>query len=252
MTKFKYKLKEQESSSEDETGVGNVREKKDLVLIAKGEYSINDIIDILNDPKNYSKVFTKKSSELENIELDIYGYKNIPANNKKNRALLDAQKEKYGEPFYKQLEKETGDKFTGIQSSGFPPKSKSNDEIVKKYASSTIDKPLTKLDLKWEKLEDREAIKFFTDNISITTSKLESILSNAGLTSGKDYSLGKKLVDENKLRNIVKELINENSLFNLKPDLAFKIYDILKTEYPQIGNDYTKSSFFYFINDKLK
>jgi len=252
MSKYKYKLKEQEITSGDESGIGNVREKKDLVLIAKGDYSIDSIIDILNDSKNYNKVFTKKSSELENIELDIYGYKNIPANSKKNKALLDSQKEKFGEPFYRKIETETGSKFSGIQSSGFPPKSKSNDEIVKKYASNSTEKPINKLDLKYEKIEDREAIKFFTDNISITTSKIESILTNAGLKSGKDYSLGKKLIDESELRTMIKELVNENTSFNLDPKLAFKLYDILKSEYPQIGNDHTKSSFFYFLNEKLK
>ena len=251
--KYKYKLKEQETTSTgDESGVGNIREKKDLVLIAKGDYSINDIIDILNDPKNYNKVFTKKSTELETIESDIYGYRNIPANSKKNKSLLDSQKEKYGEPLYKKLETETGDKFVGIQSSGFPPKTKTNDEIVKKYISNSSEKPLNKLDLKYEKIDDREAIKFLTDNISITSSKIESILTNAGLKSGKDYSLGKKLIDESELRTMIKELVNENTSFNLDPKLAFKLYDILKSEYPQIGNDHTKSSFFYFLNEKLK
>ena len=46
--------------------------------------------------------------------------------------------------------------------------------------------------------------------------------------------------------------MNENALLNIDTTIVFKIYDVLKSKYPQIGKDYTKSSFFYFLNDNVK
>ena len=40
--------------------------------------------------------------------------------------------------------------------------------------------------------------------------------------------------------------------FSIEPNLAFKIYDILSQQYPEIKNNETKSSFFYLINKGLK
>ena len=68
-----------------------------------------------------------------------------------------------------------------------------------------------------------------------------------------DYSLEEKeTMNEDKLRNIIKELIKEDSSFNIDTNTAFKIYDVLKSKYPQIGKDYNKSSFFHFLNDNIK
>jgi putative IMPACT (imprinted ancient) family translation regulator len=39
--------------------------------------------------------------------------------------------------------------------------------------------------------------------------------------------------------------------FKISPELAFKIYNILTKQYPDIYRDYTKSSFFNYINSNL-
>ena len=69
-----------------------------------------------------------------------------------------------------------------------------------------------------------------------------------------DYSLEEKeTMNEDKLRSIIKELIKEDSLFNIDPTIAYKIYHLLKSKYPKIGEDYAKASFFFhFLNDNLK
>jgi hypothetical protein len=53
---------------------------------------------------------------------------------------------------------------------------------------------------------------------------------------------------KSELKELIKEELNS---FNIEPNLAFKIYDILKDVYPEIKRD-SKSNFFYLINDGLK
>ena len=73
-------------------------------------------------------------------------------------------------------------------------------------------------------------------------------MDNAGI----DYFIEEKeSINESKLKTKILEIIEEDKLFNIKPELSGKIYDILKKEYPQISQDHTKSSFFFFLNNKL-
>jgi len=55
-----------------------------------------------------------------------------------------------------------------------------------------------------------------------------------------------------KKAELIKLIKEEMDSFSIEPNLAFKIYDILKEEYPVIGKNETKSSFFHLINNGLK
>lgn len=69
----------------------------------------------------------------------------------------------------------------------------------------------------------------------------------AGKGQWKDYT---KDTLKAKLKENIDKL-KEESIFKIDPELAFKIYNIISQDYPEIGKDYSKSSFFYYINGKL-
>jgi cytochrome c-type biogenesis protein CcmH/NrfF len=52
-----------------------------------------------------------------------------------------------------------------------------------------------------------------------------------------------------------KQIKESNSIkesnYDIAPDLAFKIYDVLGKKYPQIKKDFTKSAFYFFIDEEL-
>ena len=49
----------------------------------------------------------------------------------------------------------------------------------------------------------------------------------------------------------VDELTEEKSMFNINPKLAFRLYDILKVKFPEVGQEFTESAFFTFLNENL-
>jgi PBP1b-binding outer membrane lipoprotein LpoB len=53
------------------------------------------------------------------------------------------------------------------------------------------------------------------------------------------------------IKTEIKKTIKEESMFKIDPNIAFNIYKILTKHYPEIGNDYTKSSFFNLLNKEL-
>jgi hypothetical protein len=55
-----------------------------------------------------------------------------------------------------------------------------------------------------------------------------------------------------KKTELIKLIKEEMNSFGIEPNLAFKIYDILKEEYPVIGKNETPLSFFHLINNGLK
>jgi len=55
-----------------------------------------------------------------------------------------------------------------------------------------------------------------------------------------------------KKAELIKLIKEEMDSFSIEPNLAFKIYDILKEEYPVIGKNETPLSFFHLINNGLK
>lgn len=209
MNKYKYRLVEQGEDGE-ENGLKSFTNKKDLVLTAIGDTSIDYIENTLNNPKKEAlKGFYIARDK--NFESNVFGLPDIKANLKKNPALLDTQKNdesnlyyNNGQPFYKKIEALTGMKFTGIKPSGFPTKNKDNVDIVNTYLSGKI-----KTGLRWEKIRNNTALKFFTDNKETTSNMINAILTNSGLESGKNYKLGSEVVDENK--KLVKEEITEEA-----------------------------------------
>lgn len=203
--KFKYKLVEQET---DDAVNKRFAEKKDLILTAVGDTSIETIVNKLSNPdeKSLKGFYVPRSKDIEN---DIFGLPSILANKKKNAQMMQTQIDTYGKPFYMQVEDLTGMKFKGFQTSKFPVKNIDNIAILKKYIKLTSDfasnKP--KSTLRWDTIRNGNALKFFTDNKEITSNMINSILSNSGLTLGKDYELSIEKLDENKLKKLVKEEI---------------------------------------------
>lgn len=62
---------------------------------------------------------------------------------------------------------------------------------------------------------------------------------------------------QRKLRLLIKEEIHkilkeEEGNFKIEPNFAFKLYDILAKDFKDLQTKYpTKSSFFYYLNNKL-
>ena len=213
---MKYKLKENIEQEEDSI---EKHEKKryDLVL-TPNVVSIIEVIKALENIDNYGPY----TSNLRNSTANV------------NKAVEDH----FGpnQPWIKKkLEKERGKPF--------PPKTK---QAIDTFIRTISSKPNL---LKWK--VDAESIVFPSDknpNKKTTENIIQTIMDNAGI----DYFIEEKeSINESKLKTKILEIIEEDKLFNIKPELSGKIYDILKKEYPQISQDHTKSSFFFFLNNKL-
>lgn len=222
--KYKYKLTERNESDTQDA----LREKNNLILAPKGNYTLDQILDILKNPKpEYLKgVYVPFSENEKEIKLNVYGEKNILANVDKNKTLKANQKEKYGKLFYEYIQDVLATngqsvKFERIITDpvggfilGLPLMTKNNNDIITKYINLTKNKGKKSSGLKWEELPSEAAVRFLTDNMSITEKTIKTILSNAGLESGEDYSLRKEKT-LNELKNIIKEIIT-NERFSFK------------------------------------
>lgn len=225
MSKLKYKLVEQDEpqdgAEEIPAGGGGTKEKiiYDLILTPQ-VVSVDEVVKAFEKIDNYGPYV----SNLRNTKADV------------EKAVVNH----FGpnQPFAKKkLEKERGKPF--------PLKTK---QAVDAFIRSLTAKPsLLKWNVEGESLvfpAKRNPTKQVTKNIIDTVMKKANI----------DYSLEEKeTMNEDKLRSIIKELIKEDSLFNIDPTIAYKIYHLLKSKYPKIGEDYAKASFFFhFLNDNLK
>jgi len=223
--KYKYRLIERRNDSPEDNTQSALREKNNLVLVPKGDYTLDQILNILKNPKpEYLKgVYVPFSEKEQDIKINIYGEKNIMANVDKNKKLKIDQKNKYGKLFYQYVEGEVSKtkgkpvKFERIITEpvggfvlGLPLMTKNNNDIVADYIKLT--KSSKKFnEIKWEELPNEAAVKILTDNMSTTEKTINTILTNAGLKSGEDYSLRKeKVIDE--LKNIIKEIITNERL----------------------------------------
>jgi hypothetical protein len=229
--KYKYRLTERQDESPESTTSSALREKNNLILAPKGNYTLDQILDILKNPKpEYLKGIHIPFSENEkDIRVNVYGEKNILANVDKNKQLKINQKTKYGKLFYKHIEDEISKakgkpvKFERIITEpvggfalGLPLMTKNNNDIIADYIKLTKSSKKSS-GLKWEELPNEAAVKVLTDNMSITEKTINTILSNAGLKSGEDYSLRKeKVISE--LKNIIKEIVT-NERFSFKKRL---------------------------------
>jgi hypothetical protein len=224
MSKLKYKLVEQDEpqdgAEETPTGGGGAKEKivYDLILTPQ-IVSTDEVVKAFEKIDNYGPYV----SNLRNTKADV------------EKAVIDH----FGpsQPFSKKkLEKERGKPF--------PPKTK---QAVDTFIRTLTSKPSL---LKWN-IEGNSLV--FPTNRNPTKQVTKNIISTVMKKANIDYSLEEKeIMNEDKLRDIIKGVIKENSSFNIDTTTAFKIYDILKSKYPQIGKDYTKSSFFHFLNDSIK
>jgi hypothetical protein len=91
------------------------------------------------------------------------------------------------------------------------------------------------------------------DNESTIAAKIKDAI--AGKGQWKDYNKNtlKTKLGENgaiKLMDIYKEGL-QDSMFKIDPSLAFQIYKVLINHYPEIGNDYSESTFFNLLNKEL-
>lgn len=229
---YKYKLVENTS---DEVGDNKgLRGTYNLILSAKNEnYPLDTILDILDNPKDeYLKGAYAPSSESEKeIKLNVYGEKNVLANIDKNKELKNKQVEKYGKLFYKHIEDELGaagnsSKFERILNDpkkdnigktgsegfllGLPLMTKNNNDILSQYIKLTKSKGKTS-GIKYKLLPDESAVKILTPNMSVTEKNINTILTNAGLNSGTDYTLN-RVKDEDLLREIIKEIITRKNI----------------------------------------
>jgi hypothetical protein len=223
--KYKYQLIERRDESPEGTTSDTLREKNNLILAPKGNYTLDQILDILKNPKpEYLKgIYIPFSENEKEIKLNIYGEKNIKANVDKNKQLKINQKAKYGKLFYKHIEDEISKikgksvKFERIITEpvggfilGLPLMTKNNNDIITDYIKLTKNSKKSS-GLKWEELPNEAVVKILTDNMSMAEKTIDTILSNAGLKSGEDYSLRKEKVI-NELKNIIKEIITNERL----------------------------------------
>lgn len=198
MSKYKYRLVEQEEGGEEESGLKQFKAKSELIL-KSNKYTADELLDILNDPKNLEGVFVSKASGLANLEKQVFGDQ---PNRRSNYAVNKEIYKQNGKDLYRKIAQTVGgfDKGTpavkkdtaGNIEFFFPEKSKYNLDLVKDYYTKTSGENAVRSTLTPEKVDDK-TLKFELKD----KSTLEKILKNSKLILGQDYSLDKqKSLDE--------------------------------------------------------
>jgi hypothetical protein len=208
---FKYRLIEQE----EEDGLKGLRGKNELFLTSE-KYTADELLKILNDPKNLGDTYVGRSKELDDLYKRVFG---IPtASDKENKDLYNTEYNGFvGKDLYRDIISKVSKKFDRVppftkkDENGetmyyFFGKTKNNEEVVKDYYLETSDsaKKFIKADITPKKIGDREINFPLNDDIS-----LKKILKAAGLKSGVDYELTKQKVEESTIRNTVREQIKK-------------------------------------------
>ncbi len=187
MYKYKLIIKEEE----DPVLKRNLT-KNELTLTTKDPLTSDEILAILNDPKNLSGVFASKSTDFKDFETQVFGKPNIQSNILYNKEIYKNN----GKPLYSKIAKAVGRGFQKDQFSIkndkegnlvylFPNRTSHNIDLIKTYFSDHLNKTGVSSDLSPDKVDDNN-IKFPLND----ESSLKKILNNAGLTN-KDYSLTK-------------------------------------------------------------
>ncbi len=211
--KYKFKLvkENEEEGSGEESGLKGLKVKNELFLTGEEGLTADDLIKIINDPKNLEGVYPIESGGLKDLKLKVFGDRpNINATIKTNTEIYKNN----GKSFYTEIETVTGEKFdkkgaiikkdkTGSTIFVFPQLNKHNEELVGKYFNLTSDKQAKKSSLNYTRVDD-STLKFPVSD----ESALKKILKKAGLTN-KDYTLEKKEMNEN-LRETIKKLIHKS------------------------------------------
>ena len=211
---YKYKLIEQEEDS----GLKGLRAKNELILTAKGGLqNADDLLKIINDPKNLKDVFAIESRGLDDLISKVFGNKaKIPANVNLNKQIYQEN----GIALYKKIEDTVGKKLDkkspvikkdkeGKVLFAFPEITKYNKDIVEAYYNMTSEgKQAKKSSLSPKKVDDL-TLKFPVGD----EATLKKILKNAGLTTD-DYKIEKQEISENAIRETIKnqlrKLLKEN------------------------------------------
>ena len=208
MSKFKYRLREQEEGGEEESGLKKLKAKTEL-LLTSDKYNVDQLLDIINDPANLGGTFVSKSGGLADLEKRVFGDQpNRRSNYQTNREIYKAN----GKDLYRKIAQEVGGFAKGTPASKkdaagnieffFPERSKYNLELVKKYYAKTSGEKAVKSSLNPVKVDDK-TLKFEPKDQSI----LIKILNNAKLDPNKDYNLTRqKSLEE---YAILKEKLNK-------------------------------------------
>jgi len=211
--KYKFKLvkENEEEGGGEESGLKGLKVKNELFLTGEEGLTADDLIKIINDPKNLEGVYTIESGGLKDLKLKVFGDRpNINATIKTNTEIYKSN----GKSFYTEIETVTGEKFdkkgaiikkdkTGNTIFVFPQLNKHNEELVGKYFNLTSDKQAKKSSLNYTRV-DNSTLKFPVSD----ESALKKILKKAGLTN-KDYNLEKKEINEG-LRETIQKLIKKS------------------------------------------
>jgi hypothetical protein len=206
---YKYKLIEQEEDS----GLKGLRAKNELILTAKGGLqNADDLLKIINDPKNLKDVFAVESRGLDDLISKVFGNKaKIPANVNLNKQIYQEN----GITLYKKIEDTVGKKLDkkspvikkdkeGKVLFAFPEITKYNKDIIEAYYNMTSEgKQAKKSSLSPKKVDDL-TLKFPVGDEAI----LKKILKNAGLTTD-DYKIEKQEISENTIRETIKNQLRK-------------------------------------------
>jgi predicted RNA-binding protein with PUA-like domain len=212
--KYQYRLIKEE---EEESGLKSLRAQNELILTPLGQYTAEEFINILNDPKNLSGVHSTTNKKLEELETRVFGPtgRRVP-----DKEYIDIFNTTYdpNDPFsptngpalYKTISQEIrgfqpGQKKeiinNGKRVAVFPVRTAENLDIVSEFFTKRAGEPAKKPDISTPTVADN-VLRFPI----IDEKNLKKILNNANLDSGKDYKLGKQEVNE-KLHAIVREEI---------------------------------------------
>jgi hypothetical protein len=207
--KYQYRLIK-ENDEEEVSGLKGLKTQSELILTTLGDYTAKDIINIIKDPKNLEKVYTKETTGFDELELKVFGDR--PAANPTLKTNIEIYKEN-GKALYSKIEDTVGEKFdkrgaeirkdkAGNTLFVFPKKNIQNKELVEKYFNLTSGEQAKKADLRPKEIDDF-TLKFPL----IDGPDLKKILNNAELESGKDYKLTKQEITNENLYKVIKEEI---------------------------------------------
>lgn len=208
---FKYRLIEQE----EEDGLKGLRGKNELFLTSE-KYTADELLDILNDPKNLGDTYVGRSKELDDLYKRVFGMPT--ASDKENKDLYNTEYNGFvGKDLYRDIISKVSKKFdrvppftkkdeNGKEMYYFFGKTKNNEEVVKDYYLKTSDstKKFIKADITPKKIDTNKINFPLSDEVS-----LKKILKAAGLEKGIDYELNKEKVEENTIRTAIQEQIKK-------------------------------------------
>jgi hypothetical protein len=212
--KYQYRLIKEE---EEESGLKGLRAQNELILTPLGQYTAEEFVDILNDPKNLSGVHSTTNKKLEELEARVFGPTGRKVHDKEYIDLFNTTYDS-NDPFsptngpalYKIISQEIRGFQPGqkkeILSNGkrvavFPVRTVENLNIVSEFFTKKTGESAKKSDISTPTVTDG-VLKFPI----MDEKNLKKILNNANLDSGKDYKLGKQEINE-KLHDVIREEI---------------------------------------------